>query len=331
MNRLIDTLPGVSMSVEAVTRTLRHMWDLETPRDDHRLDFRASQMNLILHFGFKTTPDEAREEFATAVRFAQRYPCRIVVLCPGSEPAGEAAFDGKLFSQCYLGSHLRDLCCCEALILGYSPEQSDFLESQVSIWLESDLPIYHWLHKVPADRIERHYLGFLKRCKKVIYDGAVSPDTAEEIVWPESIRVSDLAYARTLPLRQHIGQFLSGFQPQELVAELDSLQFGYSPSMQRAAHHLLNWHRDALKKCFRKGADLDSVVFSFDRISDGECPHCLRIEWNYRNDRYLKVDYSRSKKSGMIRSSLAGTVIEHPLHIEPLSPEAALGEALFFG
>jgi len=330
MNRLIDVLPGVSMSVESVTRTLRHMWDLESEQGGHRLGFHASQMSLILHFGLKTTPEEAQELFHTAIRFAQTYPCRIIVLCPGSKAEGEVAFEGKLFSQCYLGRDLRDVCCCEALILGYSPERSDFLESQVSVWLESDLPVYHWLHRVPPGRIEAHYFGFLKRCKRVIYDGSIPDDSIGGMNWPSSVRTSDLAYARTLPLRQHIGQFLSGYDPRDLVDNLECVQFVSSGAMRRSAEHLLNWHREALGKCFKQKAELDSLVFSMESPDGGECPHCLHIEWRYRDRKSLEIDYNRDLKSGLIKSRLGGDRLEHPLHIEPLSPEAVLGEALFF-
>lgn len=332
MNRLIDALPGVSMTVEAVTRTLRHMWDHELGSSDGRLDFRASQMNVILHFGLETTPEEAREQFGVAVRFAQRYPCRIVVLCPGRRPAGEDAFEGKLFSQCYLGSHLRELCCCEALILGYSPEQSDFLESQVSIWLESDLPIYHWLHRVPAERISRQYLGFLKRCRKVLFDGAVAADGYDAIDWPESVHLSDLARARTLPLRQHIGQFLSGFPPSELVDGLESLELAHSASLQRVAHHLLEWHRGALARCYGKGGGLERLAIACTPLDPADRDCCLRVRWGYDSpDRYLIIEYNRSRKAGLIRASLPSGQFEHPLHIEPLGQEAVLAEAMFFG
>lgn len=332
MERLIDALPGVSMSVDEVTRTLRHMWDPEAGLDDHRMDFRASQMNLILHFGLETPSEEAVRQFNVAVDFAQKYPCRIVILCPARETQGEFEFEGKLFSQCYIGSDMRDLCCCEALILGYSPEQSDFLENQVSIWLESDLPIYHWLHRVPAERIGKHYLGFSKRCRKVLFDGAVEGDAYDGIDWPDPERVSDLAKARTLPLRQHLGQFISGFPPAELVDGLESLKFEYSPSMRRMALHLMRWHKSALEKCYKKPAELDSVVFSFDPIEDKGVEYCLHIEWQYKDsDRYLELNYSRSRKSGLIRTSLPSGTMEHPLHVEPLLPAAVLGEAMFFG
>ena len=332
MPRIIDALPGVAMSVEAVTETLVHMWDTGTGGEPTPMDFRASQMNLILHFGLSTTAGEAREQFDAAIRFAQKYPCRIVVLSPSEPTDSEYAFEGKLFSQCYLGRHLRDLCCCEALILGYSPEQSDFLESQVSVWLESDLPVYHWLHRVPANRISKYYLGFLKRCRRILYDGEVEGNDYDEIDWPDPTRVRDLAFARTLPLRQHLGQFISGFGPAELVDGLQSVIFQYNEGLRRKGHHLLGWQRKALQGCFPKPADIDSVVFQLEAMAEDSADCCLSFEWRYgQANKYLKWDYNRSRKSGLIRAHFPAGEFEHALHIEPLEKEASLAEAMFFG
>ncbi|MEX0322010.1 MAG: glucose-6-phosphate dehydrogenase assembly protein OpcA [Puniceicoccaceae bacterium] len=332
MSRIFDKLPGVLMSVESVTDTLRHMWDMDSGADTNPTDFRASQLNLILHFGMTTTPEEAVETFDTAIRFAQRYPCRIVVLCPFDESRSDEEFEGKLFSQCYIGKDMRDLCCCEALILGYSPEQSDFLENQVSIWLESDLPVYHWLHRVPAERVSHNYLGFLSRCRRVIFDGEIEGEDYDRIAWPDASRVADLAYARILPLRQSLGQFLSGYPKEELIAGLQSLKFQYTRGLRRQVYKLMSWHRSALEKCFSKPADIDSVVFAFEQLVVENSDNCMRIDWNFGNDEnYIAWEYNRSQRAGRIRSSLPSGTFELPLHIEPLKPEFGLSEAMFFG
>jgi glucose-6-phosphate dehydrogenase assembly protein OpcA len=333
MERLIDALPGVTLPVAKVTETLMHMWDADQPREDNRTDFRASQLNLILHFGLPTTPEEARTLFDAAIRFAQTYPSRIIVLCPVRETAGEDVFEGKLFSQCYMGRHLRELCCCEALVLGYSPEQSDFLESQVSIWLESDLPVYHWLHKVPAERIESHYLGFLKRCRKVVFDSAVEGEAYASIPWPVPERIVDLSAARSLPLRQHLGQFISRFPPAELVEGLEEVRIEYAPSTTALALHLESWFATALGKCLsredpKRTGDLP-FAFKRERLS-GE-GFCLTITLSYATSQCsLETAYCRSRREGWIRARFPSGTFEHNLHIEPLSSEATLGEALFF-
>src|SRR5690606_31892939 len=126
-------------SVSAVTKTLREMWKVSHDSgQDAPSEFRASQMNLILHFGLSTTGEEARKAFDSAVSFAQRYPCRIIVLCPEEKKEGESILEGKLCSQCFIGDDQRQMCCCEALILSYPTKESGFLDNQVSIWLESE-------------------------------------------------------------------------------------------------------------------------------------------------------------------------------------------------
>ena len=329
MSRLIDSLPGVSMDVKDVSQTLRDMWDSPVGPQGQAADYRASQLNLILHFGLKVSTDEVLEKFNEAVSFAQRYPCRIIVLCPSTAQEG---FDAKLFSQCYIGKHLRDLCCCEALILGYAPDQSDFLENQVSVWLEADLPIYHWFHRVPAERIEQYYLGFIKRCQRILFDGEIEGDDYDAIPWPNKDRVSDLSYARALPLRQHIGQFISGFTREELIDGLESVSLQYTEGTRRKAFNLLHWQENALARCFPKPEDMDAVVFTFEKVDAKDATHCLQIKWTYkRREKYLEMKYNRSHKSGIIRAALPSGVFEQPLHIEPLAPANSLSEAMFFG
>ena len=143
---IFECLPGQVMPLEELMDTLSSMWRVSP---EHAAEapsgFRASQMNLVLHFGIKTATEEALARFDTAIRFAQKYPCRLVVLSPEGEAKGSPQLRAKLFSLCYIGKTAREMCCCEALILGYSAGVADLLKDQVSIWLEADLPIYYWL------------------------------------------------------------------------------------------------------------------------------------------------------------------------------------------
>ena len=130
------------------------MWEGDASPDSPS-EFRASQMNVVLHFGLDVTPEDAKLRFDALIRFAQRYPSRIIVLCPTREL--QSGMSAKLFSQCYIGETHREMCCCEALLLGYKSEDVGYLANQVSIWLEGDLPTYHWLSGVPSAQL-RHTL-----------------------------------------------------------------------------------------------------------------------------------------------------------------------------
>ena len=65
------------------------------------------------------------------------------------------------------------MCCCEALILGFSSEDNGFLFNQVSVWLESDLPIYHWFSEVRAERVVKYFDHLLKRVHRIVFDSNI--------------------------------------------------------------------------------------------------------------------------------------------------------------
>lgn len=332
MSRIFDSLPGIEMPVKQVMETLSTMWEGTSGTGAADMESRASQLNLILHFGLSTSPDEAKRIFESSIRFAQQYPCRIIVLCPADSGSTLTGFQGKLFSECYIGKNLREICCCEALILGYSIDQSDFLDNQVSIWLESDLPVYHWFHRVPADRITQMYLEFVKHCRRVVYDGEIEGNSMDHVPWPQPQRVSDLAYARTLPVRRHLGQFLSGYPPALIVEGLRCLRIQYHLGLRRTAYHLLRWHRRAIEKCFKKPADADSVVFTIEQLVQEGTGCCLKIDWEYEDrGKSINWNYEQSQESGIITANLGTGTIRHPIHVEPLNEEQTLPEALFFG
>lgn len=325
--RLIDKLPGVAMPVEGVTAALAQMWDTER---EGGVDYRASQMNVVLHFGLETAVAEGERIFAGLVEFAQSYPCRLVVLCPQrTEQASGRLLEGKLYSQCFIGKSLRDMCCCEALILGYPVGESAFLENQVSLWLESDLPIYHWFHRVPPERINSHYRNFMRRCRRVVYDSEIEGDAYCRVEWPEGARGSDLVVARTLPFRQHMGQFLSGYAPEQLVEGLRAVEVCYAGARKRMALELCRWTRVALEACGASGG----VRFHVREADDGEIADGLRARWRYTAASGKGFDWQWHAQSR------AGSVVlngiqeggPHRLQIEPLSCAKEIGEALFYG
>lgn len=333
MKSLLDILPGLPMSVAEVTETVRHMWDADAS-DGHSpmSDFRASQMNLVLHFGLKTSEDEAKRIFNTAIAFAQRYPCRIIVLAPrapGAKPESEP-LAAKLFSQCYVGTNLRDLCCCEALMLSYPTETAALITHAVSLWLETDLPIYHWFHRVPAERLAKEYQTYLQRSRRALFDRDVEGDMLDHLKLGEETRAVDLSVARTLPIRQNLGQFLSNFRPATLVDGLLKVEVAACDSMPGEGHILLEWTRRALEGCAKRaGVKLDVEFVQEATETSSGCS--LTLDWRYRQgSRFLRWEYNYRAKTGNVSCNFGQGMITHPLHIEGLSPEQTLAEALFF-
>lgn len=251
---LLQSLPGIATPVSDVTKALAQMWQGDSAAGAAApSEFRASQMNLVLHFGLSTSEAEGLATFEKAVAFSQRYPCRIIVLCPTDEKTANSGepLQGKLYSQCFIGTGHGEMSCCEALMLGYRPSESRFLEDQVSIWLESDLPTYHWFHRVPGHRIESQYLGFAKTCRRVIYDSGIDGYELHTLLWPRPEILHDLAWARLLPLRQSLGQFLSAFEPRLLVENLSEIVTWYAPGRRGEAENLVCWQYGGLMGCFK--------------------------------------------------------------------------------
>lgn len=339
MSDLIDHLPGVAMPIEDVERTLAHMWDAADMAAQNPMGFRASQMNMLLHMGMKTSPAEARELFDQLIAFSQRYPCRILLLCPTEGGSDTSVFRAKVYSQCFLGEQLSDVRCCEALILSFQPEQSAYLESQMSLWLESDLPVYNWFHRVPVKRLQEHYGSLMKRSRRILFDSAVDGAAYAGFRWPDAERVFDLAAARTLPLRQHLGQFFSNYSPQVLVEGLERIEFMATEQWQPETSHLLNWNQRAIARgCELSGREdvpevLQVPMQEMSTCADSGADACaLASKWHYRGgEKCLQWQFLPQRKLGTIQFRTGSHGIEHNFHIEPLGATMTLAEALFFG
>ncbi len=248
-----ESLPGVPLPVADVTDRLSEMWQSNDDDGPKALsEFRASQMNLIILFGRLTSVGEALAQFEIAMRFAERYPCRIIILCPITDKSSDKQLKGKLYAQCYMGASQNAKTCSETLILGYTSEQVDFLENQVSTWLESDLPLYLWLHKASIRRLIKSFSTFFKASRRVVYDYSLEGDTYNKIKWPDYVTVRDLSYSRTLPMRQSIGQFISAYPPEVLVKGLEKVEIRYIAEREGEGRELLAWHRSSFDACAKQ-------------------------------------------------------------------------------
>ena len=326
----------MKMPVSEVIPTLARIWRSGGASSDpeKQNEFHAFKMNLILHFGLDATEEESLEIFHTACRFAIIHPSRIIVLCPVENHRGEEILEGKLFSQCFLGPGEGNVTCCDALILGYPTAESGFLENQVSIWLESDLPTYHWFHRVPVKAIRDYYLSFVEDFRRVVFDSSVEGSRYNRINWPALVVPSDLAYARILPFRQSIGQFLSRFEPSILGRGLKSVTVHYPSSLKGEAEGLLRWHRSCLKACSSRCQNEEEggseAAFQLEPQKDvGEAG--LRINWVYQDEgKFFSWQFSSGKNIAQIEADFGQGRHTFHSHLNLLDPEKALAEALFF-
>lgn len=332
MSVLLKAFPGLEMSVRELTAQVGHMWEELASGDGAQMsDFRASQMNVLLHFGSETTHDEAKARFDQAVAFAQVYPCRIIVLLERDEGEGQAGdLRGKLFSQCYLGKNFRDLCCCEALMLSYPKGLDELVAVQCSLWLETDLPVYYWVHRMQPEAIKENFGSILNLARRVVYDRRIEGEASDSFETLSCRLVQDLTYARLLRIRQTLGQLISAFHPVELVDGLKCVQIEAVEGLQAEAQVLLQWVGRALERCF-KIAKLENTT----RIECAPRPDpvegCLVLRFTYGDEsKSLIWSYHDATKAGLFKAEFTSGSVSQPIHLEPVAEVQVLAEAFFF-
>ena len=328
MKDLIDSFPGLDLPVSEVISCLESMWHSDTLGASSA--FRASQMNVVLHFGWKVTQSHARERFDELLAFAQRYPCRIIVLCP-TRSILDGSMRAKLFSQCYIGDSHREMCCCEALFLGFRPDGCGYLGNQVSVWLEPDLPVYHWFCGVSSNRIEQYFDTLLVGVRRTIFDSSYEEEDITLLDWPDPNRLEDLAKARLLPVRQVLGQYLSSYDSEDLRCCLKKVTIRHIDTMCGEAWQLINWIKGCLTTCRSlKEAGAIPIEFKVKVITDPDPVESLSLVFEYSDSREFKWRKFNDVPMGEIESSIGGKIEKISTRIKPLAADQMIAEALFF-
>lgn len=328
MPDIFNALPGIEVPVGSISKSLGQMW-ADTAASGGAApaseDAKATQVNFVLHLGLNTTSADAVRQFRTAVEFSKRYPSRVVVLCPLGKDAGITEMRAKVYGECHLGKSKSDKRCVEFVMLSYPRSARQFLESQVSICLSTDLPLYYWAHRFSdiSKLADYHYL--LTRAQRVLIDSSIAPEGALTYSWPRPDTLRDLVHARLLPIRQSLGQFLSRYPMKALCENLLLVELGHDAAHLAEGRVLLAWLQQRLGQCGDNRA-----IFSVARLADKS-----------RSDFSLKFTYLGGKKKFSWHGSLkSGTALFEadfgsgrttlPAAVSLLSPEAALSEAMFF-
>lgn len=323
MSQVLDALPGTPMRVADVAPALAKYW-LEAQRGGN--SSRASQMNVVVIFGSGVSPEFAKEQLEHAFTFSHRYPCRIIALCPNASP--DAKMEGRFHVACFADAKGRERRCGEALMFGYPASvATGLLESQLSVWLESDLPVYFWLCGVtPAEAAT--LAPMFKSARRVVYDSSVSTGDFSQVKWPKPEAVRDLARSRLLGVRQTLGQFLAGYSPEMLAKGLSEVTVRHAKRRVGEAHNLSAWMRSGLEEISRRTKIPLTARFSFEETEGG--PSCISTSWKYANGDKLNWEHSATSSGASIEADIAGRQYSRPLRIPFLDQPTSLAEAMLF-
>lgn len=330
MSVIFESLPGIEVPVGAIAKNLSQMWAESAaygrPAPDAD-DAKATQLNVVLHLGLNTTPEDAAVQFQVITAFSKRYPCRIVVLCPLHVDVTATEIRAKIYGECHLGKSKSDKRCVEFVMLSYSRSARPFLENQVSVCLSTELPLYYWAHRFSASGRLADYRYLLGRAKRVLIDSAVAPADALTYPWENPAGLRDLVYSRLLPVRQSIGQFLSVYPAALLVDGLRAVSIGHDASLAAEGRVLSCWLQRRLAAC---GVDAEKVSFAQTPLTENSGAG-LAVRFEYANEaRFFRwtgdvvaghAEFAADVGSGRTKLSAAASL---------LTPESALSEAMFF-
>lgn len=330
MPSIFDVLPGIEVAVDSISKGFSQMWSDSAaggkPAPDAD-DAKATQVNLVLHLGLNTTPEDAARQFETVERFSRRYPSRIVVLCPRQTDGPAPEMRAKIFGECFLGKSKSDKRCVEFVMLSYSRSARPFLENQVSISLSTDLPLYYWAHRFSESGRLADYRYLLSRAKRVLIDSAISPPDALTYPWPNPGATRDLVYSRLLPVRQSIGQFLAVYPPDALIEGLESVTVSHDPQLSAEARVMLAW---LARRLTASGAKTDALDFrAKPRGADEKIS--LAVQFTFaKPGRFFRWQGNLSTGKALFDADFGSGRTTLSAAVSLLAPEMALSEAMFF-
>lgn len=119
--------------------------------------------------------------------------------------------------------------------------------------------------------------------------------------WPQLEAIRDLVNARLLPVRQSVGQFLSGFQPNQLVSGWQEIRMYHRARYAPAARVLLVWLKSRLEDC-GAASDLEGVVQPCEAAGSED----FAVEFRYDNNHYFKWRADIGKNHAEFVADLGG-------------------------
>jgi hypothetical protein len=181
------------------------------------------------------------------------------------------------------------------------------------------------VHRFASIHRLNDYQHLLRRSERILIDSAIADPEIFNFTWPRPAAVRDLVNARLLPVRQSIGQLLSGYEPALLVSQLRSVQLTHDVKLSAEARVLQAWTRERLAAC---GGSEDTQYVSRPSAPGEE--GALQLDFEYTNGHHFRWHGDLSRNHACIDADFGSGRSTMNIAVSLLKREAALSDAMFF-
>lgn len=317
--------------MKSLAQTLSKTWTIKDTKQQSKTSY-ASQMTLVLFSGPDLDDASATRLLDTLAAFSKNYPCRVLWMLLEEKIEDTWSVRAKLQAYSHLSTNTGGT-CCEIIMLECSVKlDRQFLTGLLSTCIHTDLPVYFWIQQMRAEHL--HCIPQdIKPLRCTVIDSSKELQLLELLkkTLPPTSIFKDLAYARSLPTRQAIGQFLSSYAPATLIKDLEGVTIEFEESKSGEAHHTLEWARHCIETCAEQaGHSVKTVFFKKISLSEKDANCALKLNFSYSSDKSFQWSCCEAQGLATIEAKLDSTARSYALPLRPVAPAWALADALFF-
>ncbi len=228
------TMLGTPVEVGAISKELKKLWIADQTRT------RATLFNFAIICEGEEAMQESTELLA---RFVGSHAFRAILI--GIEPSAEpTSVQAWINAHCYLPKAGAKHVCSEQVSLYVKGDVRNALPNLLFQQLDYDLPLTLWWR---GDKLDHVHPEVWRWVDRLIFDSEAWSDPKQMIaVMREQVEsqrtvLCDLAWTRTLRLRQGIAQMFDTPEHSAALRQVTHVSISYAPGSRTSARLLLGW------------------------------------------------------------------------------------------